>query len=196
MKAFFFLFLLAFTGCVFENSESELCFIGDSITNQWDVEYYFPGYLIKKHAVDGAKIQDTKRWNLKDCSGTTTVFLMGTNNIGFLDPKHAYQDTLTSFAKHYLSIVSSFETDDLLIVSILPRNYMEHQDSSINLLIEKQNQYIRDSLDARSIKYRYVDAFSIFLENGYEANLRLFRDGLHPSQEGYEVLSKRIKNYL
>lgn len=44
------------TSCSLD-ANSELCFIGDSITHLWDLEYYFPGYHIHKHAVDGAKLK-------------------------------------------------------------------------------------------------------------------------------------------
>lgn len=190
--------ILFLCSCGFEDSESELCFIGDSITFQWDIESFFPGYRLTKHAVNGAKIQHTYNWNVSDCQNKPIVFLMGTNNIGGLNPKEEnITEALETFTNTvYLPRAQSLKGDPLIVVSILPRNYLGKQDTAINQVIELQNSMIRKGLDSIQLDYIYVNAFYDFLETDYSINEQLFRDGLHPSPEGYEILGKRIQDKL
>ena len=183
-------------GCSLE-SESELCFIGDSITHQWDLDSYFPGYVTIKHAVDGAKLHDINTWDVSDCSGKPTFLLIGTNDIGFLPPNYnKINDTINSFSLEYAKIANSIGASPLYVISILPRNYLGEQDTAINQIIEKQNKSITTALDSLLGDYKYINLFYNFFKKGYRIKETLFRDGLHPSTEGYEIMTKKIQEHL
>ena len=183
--------------CSFDEGESELCFIGDSITHQWDLNYFFPGYSIKKHAVVGAKVSDIDKWDVSDCKGLTTVILIGTNDIGtirLVDQKAA--SSRSYFAKLFMERARRINAERLVVVSILPRNYFGKQDTSVNQNIELQNAVLKDSLRSSSLRFTYVNAYSYFLGDGYEIDEDLLYDGLHPSPEGYEVLTRKVREKL
>lgn len=190
--------LMCFLGaCAFDEGDSELCFIGDSITHQWDLDYYFPGYSIKKHAVVGAKVQDIDRWDVSDCEGLTTVILIGTNDIGLIRSGDSNAKSSRSyFAKLFMERARRINAEKLVVVSILPRNYLGEQDTSVNLNIELQNAVLKDSLQSSSLRFTFVNAFPFFLGDGYEIDEDLLYDGLHPSPEGYEVLTRRVREKL
>ena len=190
--------LMCFLGaCAFDEGDSELCFIGDSITHQWDLDYYFPGYSIKKHAVVGAKVQDIDRWDVSDCEGLTTVILIGTNDIGLIQSGDSNAKSSRSyFAKLFMERARRINAEKLVVVSILPRNYLGEQDTSVNLNIELQNAVLKDSLQSSSLRFTFVNAFPYFLGDGYEIDEDLLYDGLHPSPEGYEVLTRRVREKL
>lgn len=184
-------------GCHLDNNPSELCFIGDSITHQWDTEYFFSGYAIKKHAVSGAKLRDVDEWETNNCAGQTIIFLIGTNDIGFLSPSTKnIQDTLLNFAHAYAKKTQSLFAEQLLIISILPRNYENNDQTASNKIIQMQNSLIKQQLDSLKVDYKFIDVFKNFLSNDYKINEFLFRDGLHPNPEGYELLSDIVKDYL
>lgn len=195
---FFLIGLMCFLGaCAFDEGDSELCFIGDSITHQWDLDYYFPGYSIKKHAVVGAKVQDIDRWDVSDCEGLTTVILIGTNDIGLIRSGDSNAKSSRSyFAKLFMERARRINATKLVVVSILPRNYLGEQDTSVNLNIELQNAVLKDSLQSSSLRFTFVNAFPYFLGDGYEIDEDLLYDGLHPSPEGYEVLTRRVREKL
>ena len=190
--------LMCFLGaCAFDEGDSELCFIGDSITHQWDLDYFFPGYSIKKHAVVGAKVQDIDRWDVSDCEGLTTVILIGTNDIGLIRSGDSNAKSSRSyFAKLFMERARRINAEKLVVVSILPRNYLGEQDTSVNLNIELQNAVLKDSLQSSSLRFTFVNAFPFFLGDGYEIDEDLLYDGLHPSPEGYEVLTRRVREKL
>jgi lysophospholipase L1-like esterase len=83
----------------------------------------------------------------------------------------------------------------MLIVSILPRNEWGKQDSLVNENIRAQNGVLRRSL--KDIPdWEYVDVFDLFLDKGLQIREDLFKDGLHPNDEGYEILSRQIQRAL
>jgi lysophospholipase L1-like esterase len=190
--------LMCFLGaCAFNEGESELCFVGDSITHQWDLNYFFPGYSIKKHAVAGARVEDIDNWDVSDCKGLTTVILIGTNDIGMIRLSDSSAESSRSyFAKLFMERARRINAENLVAVSILPRNYLGKQDTSVNQNIELQNAVLKDSLRSSSLRFTFVNVFPDFLGDGYEIDESLLYDGLHPSPEGYEVLTRRVREKL
>lgn len=190
------LFLLI-SSCSINRGESDVCFVGDSIFAVWDIESSFPDYIIHKHAVVGAKLEDLDEWNLTDCRDLPTVFLIGTNNVGknYSDSANAFQSQ-KKFAKALLDRAQKLNASPLLYVSILPRKEKGWADTTINVYIESLNSLVKESLDSAKIDYRYVDSYSSFLNQGYQIKETLFKDGLHPNAEGYEVLRAKIGRFL
>lgn len=191
-------FVFLVYSCSFVNEgKSEICFVGDSITHIWDLEYSFPGFYIHKHAENGAKIQNLDNWNLNDCEGIPTVFLMGTNNIGrYLEDDEKFKQIHEDFLKELIPRLDKIKADPLLLISILPRNIKWNESEKVNVNIEMQNKIIKDSLDKMHYNYKYIDVFYLFLDEGYEVKKNYFYDGVHPSREGYEILSSKVLEYL
>lgn len=122
---------------------------------------------------------------------------MGTNDIGFMNSERVnIDDSLHSFAKVYAKKAASIHADPLVFVSILPRNYKNDHQIEVNKRIELQNKYIKEQLDSSHVNYKYLDIFKDFLKQDYIINEDLFRDGLHPSPEGYELLSTKVNQCL
>lgn len=194
------IFLLPFwcvISCSFEKSDSEICFVGDSITYLWDLEYYFPGYYIHKHAVGGAKIQDIDNWDMSDCRGLPIIFLMGTNNIGNISVlDDDVDEKRKKFNEMLVQRVVSLEANPLWVISILPRNYGNREQENVNRNIELQNKLIENSLDSLGGRYRFIDAFDCFLNEEYQINSMLFNDGLHLNESGYEILTSNVLDRL
>lgn len=193
----FFLAAFFFSGCSFEHEESELCFIGDSITNQWDLDSYFPGYAIHKHAVGGARIQDMDKWDLSDCEGKSTIILMGTNNIGLLELENPSASNIRKkFIQQYMDRLKRIKAQELWVLSILPRNHKHKQTSSVNQHIEIVNNDIKEALKTLSTPSHFVNVFYDFLGDDYNIDEDLFIDGLHPNRLGYDILAKEVHKGL
>ena len=187
-------------GCSIKDDEepcSEICFIGDSITYLWDLEYYFPNENIIKHAVSGAIVQDFDKWDLSDCNGKKTVVLIGTNNIGKVRITDDDAAALRAyFIREYKKRIETIRPDPLIAVSILPRNSSYRQDTTVNMNIQALNKEIVELLGSMDINYEYVDVFDLFLDKGYEIRRDYFKDGLHPNESGYEILAREIGKKL
>lgn len=192
-----FSFVFAFGSCSFEKNEDELCFVGDSITYLWDVEYYFPNYIAHKHAVSGAGLKQMDTWNVSDCKGRTTVLLIGTNDVGYWKSTTKDIEYLREeYKDRFIKSAKRIGADPLIVLSILPRNFLGDEDFSVNEDIEVLNRILGIALEEEIHNSRFVDVFDLFLDNGFSIREDLFKDGLHPNDEGYEILSRKIQEVL
>jgi lysophospholipase L1-like esterase len=73
---------------------------------------------------------------------------------------------------------------------------MGDEDPSVNENIEIQNGLLRDALKKEIPGSRFIDVFDLFLDDDFEIREDLFKDGLHPNDEGYEILSRQIQRAL
>jgi lysophospholipase L1-like esterase len=184
-------FLLA---CSNGYEETELCFIGDSITELWDLDYYFPEFSIVKISKSGAKVQDALGWDVASCEGRKTVVLIGTNDIGYVNTDN--KKIKETVEDRYVEMLKKVPYESVVVVSILPRNLHDRQDEGVNKFIESFNQGLKDRVVRDVENGTFVDVFPFFLDDGYEIKKELFNDGLHPSPAGYEVLSNELKKFL
>ena len=199
------LFSLLFSACHFSEQDSEICFVGDSITYMWDLSYYFPEYAISKHAVVAYTLQDISKLNTKDCANRQTVILIGTNNIpAALSDSDTLSDTfIESFNADYSELLYSFQAKKVYVVSVLPRNdswVKKHNEFytglSVNKEIKKLNQSIVKMLERSSLNYEYINVYPSFLDKDGNIFEDYYSDNLHLSEEGYELLSFKIREYL
>ena len=184
-------FLLA---CSNEYEETDLCFIGDSITDLWDLDYYFSEFSIVKLSVSGAKVQDVLGWDVGLCKEKKTVVLIGTNDIGNVTTDSGKIKEKTE--NRYIEMLKKVPYESVVVVSILPRNLYYNQNEDVNRYIESFNQGLKARMALDVDGGTFVDVFSFFLDDGYTIKKELFNDGLHPSPAGYEVLSSELKKFL
>ena len=183
--------------CFTDAHDNEVCFVGDSITYLWDLEYYFPEYVIHKHAISGSTISDVDKWDLSDCRGLPLVLLIGTNDIGYVkstsDMASFYRK---KFVAEYMNLATKLSGNPLIAISILPRNEWGKEDPLVNENIKILNSMLQDSLKKLPLKYIYLDVFDDFLYEDFSIRQDLFKDGLHPNEFGYEILTKKIGEQL
>jgi len=180
-----------------EPNNEPVCFVGDSITYGWDLEKHFPGLVTSKHAVAGAVVEDIDDWDVSDCKGKRTVFLMGINNIwSFTSDLEGIEEVHDYFGKLFVHYAASLGGKPLLYVSVMPRILTGIQDTLYVDNVRKQNAVVKHKLDSLGVDYHYVDVFDDFLVEGNVLDTSLFVDGLHPNEKGYEILTAKLKPYL
>jgi len=189
--------MLLLASCGLNEESSEVCFIGDSITFLWDLEYHFPDRAILKHGVSGTRIENIEKWNIDDCVGKKTVVLIGTNNVATNADERPLEEAFYSyFFKYYGRLISRLKAEPFIAISVLPRNEGDSQPVLVNEQIEIFNGRIKKYLDSANVNHVFIDAFPYFLNEKYEIHRDLFSDGLHPNQEGYELLSRIVEKFL
>lgn len=187
-----------FLGCgTFDDSSSEVCFVGDSITRFWDLEHDFPESKINKHAVPGAILEDVAKWSIKDCENNSTVMLIGTNNLALgMQNDTLTENFLNDFVVKYIAQVKELKPSKFYAISILPRNFRHREAYSINTEIQKFNERIEAALKNSDINYKYIDIHEYFLDDDGKIHWDFFTDGLHLSKEGYELMSFKVRRAL
>ena len=191
-KWLLFPWILFLWACDYDDDDTRVCFIGDSITYQWDLEYFFPQYMPLKHAKNGAKIQDLDDWDLRECRGIPSVILMGTNNSSeFFD-----EERRNVFLQKFYTRIEKIQADPLIVISILPRNFQRQQSSRVNEVIRNVNNRVEKGLDSLNGRFEYLDVYPLFAQDEYEARMDLFKDGLHPNIAGQEILASEVLKVL
>ncbi len=188
-----------FTACDLTSGETtEVCFIGDSITDLWDVQYHFPDQFIHKYGVGGAKIEDVQKWDVSVCQNKRVILLIGTNNIPFANNDSAFPsaDLLNQFVSNYSDFIKKLKPEKLYAISILPRRIIFKESKIIFQIIPEWNQRLQSTLETSNIPYQLINAYPKFLKKESSIQEDYFSDGIHLSEEGYGVLSAIIRGAL
>ncbi len=162
-----------------EDKNCDIDFLGDSITEKYDVNKYYPEYKVANRGISG----DTTSMMIYRLDISAVLLepkvislLIGTNNL----------DTCMD---HYETILSCFSEQipdtKVAVISILPRR----GDSECQKI--KENNIEIKSL-AEKYGYTYVDLYDKFTKDN-KVNESLFKDGLHPNEKGYQLLTDNLK---
>lgn len=183
-------------------TKGQIVFVGDSITETYHVESFYPSWKIYNRGISSDVTEGLLArmdCSIFDLEPSIIVFLMGINDLSW------YGTSAEQLYANYNAIFSEIETKlpntHVIIESIYPINddssalFVEASESDI---ISANNQL--SNLAAR-YGYTYVDVFSrIVVEGSSFLDERYSDDGVHPSPEGYacitEVLTPVIQSLL
>lgn len=178
----------------------QLVFMGNSITHFWAGEPLahiargaesWNKYFKDKSAVNmgfGWDRVENVLWRvyhgeLDGFAAKQIVLMIGTNNLQL--------NSDTEIAEGLRVLIEAIKVrqpnSKILVLGILPRKEMEQRVAKLNLLYAKV---------AQSLKVKYADAGSLFLNNTKKINESLFTDGLHPNAQGYEKLGAFINKQI
>ena len=193
IKSALYLVLLMITMNVFmtscdDENERELFFTGDSLVARWDLSYYFPTIITHNDGVSGSGID-----HLQESAGLykdkEVVIIVGTNDL--------YTYTIeqdSEYVNSYLQAIIGLGASRVYLFSIFPRGkdfcYGPEVD---NEKIKRINKQIKQAVQGKHIVY--IDVYDLLEKDGY-INGQYTYDGLHMSQEGYELITKQLKEVL
>jgi lysophospholipase L1-like esterase len=177
-------------------NEERVVFMGDSITDGWKLEQYFPGKPYINRGISGQTTPQMLirfRPDVIDLQPKAVVIFAGTNDLaGNTGPMsiESIEDNLASMAElarsHGIRVV---------LASILPINdYTKNKDGALVVRSAQRppdkiialNQWIKKY--AEENKFVYLDYFSAVVDDKGFFKEDLSRDGLHPTPKGYEVM--------
>jgi lysophospholipase L1-like esterase len=173
--------------------ENRVVFFGDSITDIWKLEDYFPGKPYLNRGIGGqttSQMMVRFREDVIDLQPKVVVILAGTNDIAgntgpmSLETIEANLSSLAELARaHKIRVVFS---------SILPvHNYTpKSQDFFAQRSPEKilaLNRWLKDYCAANSLIY--LDYFTPLVDDKGLMKRELADDGLHPNAAGYKVMA-------
>lgn len=177
-----------------ENTKiSILNFLGDSIIDFWDnIDDFFPEYECHNYGWS-AKGIDTflGRVNIQKLEGTECVVEIGTNDMRSV----IKSGTIDNYIEHYIDVLISLKAKRIYLLSLLPRNRAKDGGFDYNSHYPEYNKRIENRVAARMDNVVYIPMYNLFLKDG-KINMDYSFDGLHPNAKGYEVMAKRIREYL
>jgi lysophospholipase L1-like esterase len=174
-------------------AENRVIFYGDSITDAWKLDTYFPdkGYI--NRGIGGQTTPQMLirfRQDVIDLSPKVVVILAGTNDIaGNTGPM-----TVEQIEANYASMAELARAHSIRVVfsSVTPvHNYTPRsQNMFLTRAPEKilaLNQWLRSYCEQNNLIY--VDYFNAMTDSHGMMQQNLAADGLHPNDAGYKIMA-------
>jgi lysophospholipase L1-like esterase len=172
--------------------EKRVVFLGDSITDGWRLNEYFPDKPYVNRGIGGqitGEMLGRMKADVIDLQPAAVVILAGTNDLARGVPLSVIQNNLAMMAD--LAVANGIQP---IFASILPvHDYHKDQDPGYERSPQRppasilaMNKWIQELCRRRG--YTYLDYFSAMVdENGF-LKAELADDGLHPNAAGYRVM--------
>jgi lysophospholipase L1-like esterase len=175
--------------------ENRVVFFGDSITDRWKLDDYFPG----KHYVNrGISGQTTPQMLIRfrpdviDLHPKVVIILAGTNDIaGNTGPMR-----LEDIEGNYASMAELARVHDIKVIycSVLPVH--EYTEQAGDMFTQRPpekilelNRWLKNYCASPLNRCSYLDYFRAMVDkNGY-LQKELADDGLHPNKAGYKLMA-------
>lgn len=174
--------------------ENRVVFFGDSITDLWKIEEYFPGKPYLNRGIGGQTTPQMLvrfRQDVIELHPKVVVILAGTNDIaGNTGPMR-----LEDIEANYVSLAELARANSIRVVfsSVLPvHNYTPQ---SQNLFagrppekIVELNRWLKNYVAAHT-DCLYLDYFGAMVDDKGLLKRDLAGDGLHPNAAGYKIMT-------
>jgi lysophospholipase L1-like esterase len=172
-------------------SENRVVFMGDSITDIWNLTEYFPGRPYINRGIGGQTTPQMLirfRPDVIALKPRVVVILAGTNDIA----GNTGVMTLEMIENNYASMAELAKANGIKVVfaSVLPihdygRTKVSERRSPEQIL--KLNEWLKGYCKANG--HIYLDYFSTMVDDKGMLKAELANDGLHPNAEGYKVMA-------
>jgi lysophospholipase L1-like esterase len=173
--------------------EKRVVFLGDSITDGWPLQKYFPGKNYVNRGIGGQTTPQMLirfREDVISLQPAVVVILAGTNDIaGNTGPM-----SLEEIEANYTSLAELAKVHGIRVVfsSILPvHNYTE---KSTNMYaqrpmgqIRELNRWLQEYCKTNGLVY--LDYFGATVDEAGFLKKELAEDGLHPNAAGYSIMA-------
>ena len=170
-----------------------LNFIGDSIIEYWrNLGNHFKDYDCHNYGWSGKGIATfLGRIDASTLAGTECVVEIGTNDIR----RVVNNGNMDAYVAQYIEVLKSLNAKRIYLFSLLPRNRLKDGNFPYNEHYVVFNQTIMELTQAEMPNVVYVPVFDAFIKDG-EINWDYTNDGLHPNQQGYDVMARELRKYL
>ena len=176
------------------NISNGIVFLGDSITQDYNVYEYFANKIVYNRGIGGDTTQGVLKrleQSVYQLKPSQVVILIGTNDFELLEATagEIHQRTI-----EIVKQINKFDSKiEILLLSVLPVNQSidsktvgKRNNKDINLL-NQLNQSIENT--------KFINVYDEMLD-GDVLDSKYTLEGLHLNQHGYEVVTKIILQYL
>ena len=164
----------------------DVVFLGDSLTDNYDVKRFYPQYNVLNRGIGGDTtfgVQNRLNVSVFDVKPRLTAMLIGVNNITTM--KQNYEELLISFKE---------KAPEMKVV-LLSLTSMTKDWGRNNQLAQENNVFIKGLAD--KYEFTFVDLYNPLLDpETNELKLEYTIDGGHFTEKGYEVITSVITPVL
>lgn len=180
----------------FENlpkSETEIIFLGDSLTDLCEWSEVFSNNCIKNRGICGDTTDGilNRITNIVESQPQKIFLMIGINDL-------CQEREILEILNNYQLILSTLKektpNTKVYIQSLLPVNSQGLIDNKINKKVIEVNTSLKEI--AKSFSFQYIDLFTSFLDKNNRLDPCYTSDGVHLNGEGYLVWKKIIEKYV
>lgn len=182
--------------------DDNFLFLGDSITEQYDIKEYFKDYPVVNSGVSGdftsSIVSDMKK-RVYDYNPSKVFLLIGINDLR----KGTDVSEIVSNVKEIIELIKENRPySEIYLESIYPINKTDDDKISDDVRdIEFDNEKIIDVNDllkdlAKDEEITYIDLYDKLIDDDGNLDISYTKDGLHISSEGYEFITKELMKYI
>ena len=182
--------------------DNNYLFLGDSITEQYDLKEYYEDYPVVNSGVSGdftSSIVENMKKRVYDYNPSKVFLLIGINDLR--NGKDVSE--IVSNTKEIIELIKENRPySEIYLESIYPINKTDDDKISDSVRdIEFDNEKIIEVNDllkdlAKDEKITYVDLYNKLIDDYGNLNISYTKDGLHISSEGYECITKELMKYI
>jgi lysophospholipase L1-like esterase len=172
---------------------SRVIFYGDSITDFWRLNEYYPGKDFVNRGISGQVISEMlgrMKEDVIDLRPKAMILLAGTNDLSRGTPSNIIENNLIMITE-----LARAHNIKVMLCSILPvSDYHKAENPRFEMSkthdpqrIREVNQWIQSY--CRAGNCTYVDYFSAMVDTAGMMQSDLADDGLHPNAKGYRIMA-------
>jgi lysophospholipase L1-like esterase len=173
--------------------ENRVVFLGDSITDYWKLEDYFPGRPYINRGIDGQTTPQMLvrfRQDVINLQPKVLVVLAGTNDVAGVTGPTRNEDIEANYAS--MAELARLYHIRIVFASLLPvNNYTDDAKESFALRPRERilalNTWLKDYCAKNGLVY--LDYFSAVVDDKGMLRGDLSDEGLHPNAAGYKVMA-------
>lgn len=177
--------------------ECDVMFMGDSITWLYDMEENFPGKNYINRGISGDRttdVLDRCTFTFKNVKAKKIVLLIGINDI-FQTSKTEREVLDNTYA--IIEKAKEYNPDaEIFVQSVYPVSNGGFGNLHDNCAgkIDTVNKELSEKAEEKG--YTYIDMFSVLVDENGCFTASYTYDGLHPSKEGFKVITKELEKFL
>lgn len=180
-----------------EVAPENIVFLGDSITDFYDLGKHYSDYKVVNSGISGNTTDDI----LKDMNDrvyrynpSKVILLIGTND---LNTGKKVDEVVDNIKKIVEEIEDNRKSAEIYVEGIYPVN--KEINSKIvyrrkNEDIEEVNKKLKEYCKEKKITF--IDTYEVLKDDEGKLKEEYSEDGLHLNDEGYEVITEKLKSYL
>jgi acyl-CoA thioesterase-1 len=179
---------------------SRVVFFGDSITDFWRLNEYFPGKDYVNRGISGqvtGEMLGRMKADVMDLHARAMILLAGTNDLARGTDSRTIENNLIMITE-----LARANNIKVLLCSILPvSDYHQTENPRFQMSKNHDPQKIREVNQwmqgyCRSGLCTYVDYFSAMVDSAGMMQSDLADDGLHPNAKGYRIMAPIVQKAI
>lgn len=185
--------------------EEYIIFLGDSLTQAYDLEKYFPGLPALNRGIvsDGVApvpesplpwrgVTHRMKESLYDCQPSHLFFLIGANDVGRKSIPYEYW--LGNYKYVIRQARKKFPEIKIILLTCSPTGTAYRKTEYLNKRLAKWNIMIKQCAEEENC--RLIDLHNLFADKNGLLPEEMTKDGLHFNDMGYAELTKKVKKIL